>query len=207
MRSILAIPSTDGLEGMVNEGTTMDELAYSMDLIANAAREAALRPYVVPITLRAAREFVAQHHRHSKPPVGWKFGLGLQLGKALVGVATAGRPVARHYDDGTTLEVNRTCTDGTPNANSMLYGAVWRAAKAMGYVRCITYTQHDESGASLRAVGWVKVKSLAARKSWAESSVQLADKRDPVGAGGVARTLWEIRVVPSNVMYTAKPAN
>jgi hypothetical protein len=39
--------------------------------------------------------------------------------------------VARHYDDGLTLEVNRTCTDGTRNANSMLYGAVWRAAKAM----------------------------------------------------------------------------
>jgi hypothetical protein len=102
--------------------------------------------------------------------------------------------VARHYDDGKTLEVNRTCTDGTRNANSMLYGAVWRAARAMGYVRCITYTQHDESGASLRAAGWVKVKSLDARKSWAESSVKLADKRDQVGAGGVARTLWEIRV-------------
>ncbi len=65
----------------------------------------------------------------------------------------AGRPVARAFDDGLTLEVNRTCTDGTRNANSMLYGAVWRAARAMGYARCITYTQHDESGASLKAAG------------------------------------------------------
>ena len=156
--------------------------------------ERSVRPHVVPITLKQAREFVAAHHRHNKPPVGWKFGIGLQLGEKLIGVATAGRPVARHYDDGLTLEVNRTCTDGTPNANSMLYGAVWRAAKAMGYKRCITYTQADETGASLRAAGWVKVKTLEARKSWAESSVALKDKRDPVGNGGVPRVLWECRI-------------
>ena len=148
---------------------------------------------IVPITLKMARAFIEHHHRHSKPPRGWKFGIGLQQEGQIVGVATAGRPIARHFDDGLTLEVNRTCTDGTPNANSRLYGAVWRAAKAMGYVRCITYTQHDESGASLRAVGWVKVKTMEARKSWAGSSVALASLRDQEGAGGVARTLWEIR--------------
>lgn len=59
--------------------------------------------------------------------------------------------------------------------------------------RCITYTQADESGASLRAAGWVKVKELDARKGWAESSVAMRDKRDPVGNGGVPRVLWEIR--------------
>lgn len=159
------------------------------------------RPYVVPITLAQAKAFIAEHHRHNKPPVGWKFGCGLRLDGVLVGVATAGRPVARHYDDGLTLEVNRTCTDGTRNSNSMLYGAIWRAAKAMGYRRCITYTQHDESGASLRAAGWVKVKDLDARKSWAESSVKLKDKRDAIGNGGVARTLWEVRITTSNSNY------
>ena len=147
---------------------------------------------VIPITLRQAREFVSQHHRHSKPPRGWKFGVGVTVDGALVGVAAAGRPVARHFDDGLTLEVNRSCTDGTRNANSALYGAVWRAAKAMGYRRAITYTQADESGASLRAVGWRRVRDLPARGSWAESSVALKAKRDPEGAGGVARTLWEI---------------
>jgi hypothetical protein len=147
---------------------------------------------IVPITLRTARDFVAAHHRHNKPPVGWKFGIGLMMGQTLVGVATAGRPVARHLDDGLTLEVNRTCTDGTPNANSMLYGAVWRAARAMGYRRCITYTQADETGASLRAAGWVRVKNLPARGSWAESSVNLRARRDPVGNGGVPRVLWHI---------------
>lgn len=148
---------------------------------------------IVPVTLRAASAFIELHHRHSKPPRGWKFGIGLQEGGAFVGVATAGRPVARAFDDGLTIEVNRTCTDGTRNANSMLYGAVWRAAKAMGYLRGITYTQHGESGASLRAAGWVRIKDLPARASWAASSVKQRDMRDAIGTGGVARTLWEIR--------------
>jgi hypothetical protein len=149
---------------------------------------------IVPITLREARAFIAEHHRHNKPSVGWKFGIGLRLDGCLVGVAMAGRPVSRHFDDGLTLEVNRTCTDGTHNANSMLYGAVWRAAKAMGYLRCITYTQADESGASLRAVGWSRVKDIEPRQGWAASSVKLRGLRDPVGNGGVPRVLWECRV-------------
>ena len=150
--------------------------------------------HIRPITLKASCEFIKQHHRHNKPPTGHKFSIAVHNDNGdLVGVATAGRPIARHFDDGLTLEVNRTCTDGTMNANSMLYGAVWKAARAMGYLRCITYTQHDESGSSLRAVGWVRVKDLSPRKSWAESSVAMKDKRDPEGNGGVARTLWEIR--------------
>ena len=75
----------------------------------------------------------------------------------------------------------------------MLYGAVWRAAKAMGFKRCITYTQHGETGASLRAAGFVMVKSLPARKSWADSSVKLKAMRDEIGNGGVERFLWEIK--------------
>lgn len=148
---------------------------------------------IVPITLRAACDFVSMHHRHNKPPRGHKFSIGLNASGLLVGVAIAGRPIARHFDDGVTLEINRTCTDGTDNANSKLYGAIWQAARAMGYLRCITYTQADESGASLRAVGWVRVKELDARKSWAESSQKLKNTRDPVGNGGVARVLWEIK--------------
>lgn len=149
--------------------------------------------HISPVTFKAACAFVATHHRHNKPPVGHKFSIAVSAAGETVGVAMAGRPVARAFDDGLTLEVNRTCTDGTDNANSMLYGAIWRAAKAMGYRRCITYTQADETGASLRAVGWLRVKDLAARKSWADSSVTLKGKRDPIGNGGVARVLWEIK--------------
>ncbi len=92
-----------------------------------------------------------------------------------------GRPVARALDDGITSEIIRTCTDGTHNANSMLYGAAVRACKAMGYRRVITYTQEDESGASLRAAGFVRIQALPARKGWAASSIKLRHKRDPIG--------------------------
>ncbi len=149
---------------------------------------------IVPVTFRQACAFVAELHRHNKPPRGHKFSVGLEANGTLVGVAMVGRPIARHFDNGRTAEVNRTCTNGTPNANSMLYGAAWRCAKAMGYTRLITYTQAEESGASLRAAGWVKVKELPARGSWAESSgKESKGKRDAEGNGGVARVLWEIK--------------
>ncbi len=109
---------------------------------------------VVPITLREANEFVRQHHRHHKPVPGCKFAIAVAKDGRIVGVAVVGRPVARMLDNGWTLEVNRTCTDGTKNANSMLYGACWRAARAMGYRKLITYTLPEEGGCSLRAAGW-----------------------------------------------------
>lgn len=147
---------------------------------------------IVPLTFKAAREFVAAHHRHNKPPVGHKFSIGVcDRDGVLRGVAMVGRPVARHFDDGLTAEVNRTCTDGYRNANSALYGACWRIAGAMGYRRLVTYTQADESGASLTAAGWAKVRDLPARKGWADSSVALRALRDAVGNGGLDRSLWE----------------
>lgn len=148
---------------------------------------------IVPITFRRACDFVRQLHRHNKPPAGHKFIIGLEVDGILVGVAMAGRPISRHFDDGLTLEVNRTCTDGTRNANSMLYGAVRRAAWGMGYKRIITYTQVDESGASLRAAGFELLKTLPARSSWAASSAKMKAKRDPVGNGGVDRVLRQVK--------------
>ncbi len=109
---------------------------------------------IVPMTLAEANEFVRRYHRHHKPVPGCKFCIGVSDGEKIVGVAIVGRPVARYLDDGWTLEVNRTCTDGTKNANSMLYAAAWRATRAMGYRKLITYTLPEESGASLRAAGW-----------------------------------------------------
>jgi hypothetical protein len=88
------------------------------------------------------------------PVPGAKFCIGVAKDGEVVGAAIVGRPVARMLDDGWTLEVNRTCTDGTKNANSALYGAVRRAAFALGYRKLITYTLPSESGASLRGAGW-----------------------------------------------------
>lgn len=142
---------------------------------------------LVPVTFRDAAAFVESHHRHHTRPVGHKFSIGVASGQTLVGVAMVGRPVARAYDNGQTLEVNRTCTDGTPHANSMLYGAAWRAAKALGYTRLITYTQESESGASMRAAGWRVVAERKARNGWDAPS----RRRQLRGTENVQRTLWE----------------
>lgn len=142
---------------------------------------------VVPVSYREAAAFVRSVHRHHGPPPGMKFALGAADGGQLVGVAMVGRPVARHLDDGLTLEVNRTATDGTANANSMLYGASWRAAKALGYRRLITYTQEGEGGASLRAAGWTVLAQRAPRPGWDMP----ARHRTPRGVDNVQRTLWE----------------
>lgn len=142
---------------------------------------------LVPVSFSAACDFIEAHHRHHRPPVGHKFSIGVARGDVLVGVTMVGRPVARMYDDGLTLEVNRSATDGTPNANSMLYAAAWRAAKALGYGRLVTYTIGSESGASLRAAGWVVVAERRARAGWNVPS----RPRDDRGVDGVQRTLWE----------------
>ena len=107
----------------------------------------------VPIHIKEANAFVAKYHRHSLPTVGGKFAVGAVERGKLVGVAIAGRPVARPLDDGKTIEVLRVCTDGTPNCCSFLYARVARIARLFGYTRVITYTLEEESGASLRAVG------------------------------------------------------
>lgn len=108
----------------------------------------------------------------------------------LVGVAMVGRPVARNFDDGMTLEVNRTATDGTKNANSMLYGACARAAFALGYRRIITYTQEGESGISLTAAGWKVIAERPAREGWSVVS----RPREDHGVDKIPRTLWETGV-------------
>lgn len=109
---------------------------------------------IVPITLKEANQFVRDRHRHHGPVTGHKFSIASSDGERIVGVVIVSRPVSRHLDDSWTLEVTRLCTDGTRNACSMLYAAAWRAARAMGYKRLITYILESENGASLRAAGW-----------------------------------------------------
>jgi hypothetical protein len=142
---------------------------------------------LVPVSFADACAFVAVHHRHHQPPTGHKFSVGVARDQVLVGVAIVGRPVARSYDDGRTLEVTRVATDGTPHACSMLYAAAWRASKALGYRRLVTYTQHGESGASLRAAGWTVIAERPARPGWDRPS----RPRKPRGTEGVQRFLWE----------------
>lgn len=142
---------------------------------------------IVPLDLAEANALVATMHRHHKPTVGHKFSLGAADGERICGAAIVGRPVSRMLDDGQTLEVNRCVTDGTRNACSLLYGAAWRAAKALGYRRLITYTLPAEGGASLRGAGWTCV-GLRGGGNW---NVASRPRVDTAAALQGQKTLWE----------------
>lgn len=108
-----------------------------------------------PIKQKEAFAHVKAHHRHHQPPPGGLWWQAVQNDDGvLVGVAVSGRPVSKALDDGLTVEVTRMCTDGTPNACSMLYGAARRVAEAKGFRRGLTYILSSENGASLRAAGY-----------------------------------------------------
>lgn len=109
---------------------------------------------LVPIKQKDAKAFVKAHHRHHKPPVGSIFQIACAVNDKIVGVIIIGRPVARMLDNGWTAEVTRCCTNGHKNACSIFYAAAWRAARAMGYKRLITYILQSEKGISLKATGY-----------------------------------------------------
>ena len=72
-----------------------------------------------------------------------------------VGVAIASIPKARCQMDGLTLEINRCCADPRyADVCSNLYARTIRIGREMGYTRFLTYTLPEESGSSLRAVGF-----------------------------------------------------
>jgi len=142
---------------------------------------------IVPCDLADANVFVAQHHRHHGPVVGHKFSIGLtDPSGVLRGVAIVGRPVSRRLDDGWTLEVTRLATDGCPHGCSALYAAAWRAARAMGYRKLVTYVLQTEPGTSLKASGWTCVGTVTAR-SWDCPSRPRMDKHPRQG-----KLRWEM---------------
>jgi hypothetical protein len=139
---------------------------------------------IVPIGLRAANAFVERHHRHSQRSQGHKFSVAIEHRGEVIGVAIAGRPRAGQLQQGDPrmLEVYRVCvpSQGAPrNACSMLYGACCRAGRAMGYLRCITYTKDGEDGASLKASGFRCVAEVRP-ETWDRRGRPRADKHEIV---------------------------
>lgn len=138
---------------------------------------------VVPCPNERAKAFVDAFHRHHVSAMQARFCHAVVDENGNVrGVSMVGRPVARHLDNGWTLEVNRLCTDGTPNACSALYGAARRGGKALGYLKLITYIRSDEPGTSLKASGWVFEEEIRAR-SWDMPGRPRTDKTEIVRRG------------------------
>lgn len=126
-------------------------------------RRLRVRPWTVK---RAdALAFVASTHRRRKKIQGAMWCVSARLDNEIVGVALVGWPARKHSsDDLDTLCVLRVAvkpdpddsTKGIKNVCSMLYGACWKAARAMGAESMVTFTDLDEPGTSLIAAGWIE---------------------------------------------------
>lgn len=104
--------------------------------------------------MKAALRKVREWHRHLPELQGGLFAAACEVDGECVGVAVAGNP-SRVWQGSGKLVITRVATTGYENACSMLYGALSRAAKALGYREVWTYTLPDEPGTSLRAAGFI----------------------------------------------------
>lgn len=110
---------------------------------------------IAPCTVKAARKVVRAWHRDLPDIQGGLFAAQCVDGDgSCVGVAIAGNP-SRVWQGQAKLVIQRVATQGYENACSALYGALCRAAKALGYHEVWTYTLPHEPGTSLRAAGFM----------------------------------------------------
>jgi len=125
----------------------------------------------VDVDFPTCEVFVEEHHRHHRPPAGWRWGHGIANGHDLVGVAMVGSPVSHAFHPHRVVEVTRLCIDHglapeiTRDAASMLYATAAREARRRGFQHIITYTLVSELGTSLKAAGWVP-EHLTRGGSW-----------------------------------------
>lgn len=123
--------------------------------------------------------------------------VGVEDNGALVGVGMLERPKARGLCDGSTVEASRVCTLGARNACSMLYGALCRAAAALGYRRVISYTLATEPGSSLAAAGFTR-KAAIKPETWDRRRLAALSHQpglfSPKYGEALERVRWERRV-------------
>ena len=81
------------------------------------------------ITVKEAEAFLRDHERHYKAPIEAICAIGLADEEGLHGAAVLGR-----REDG-EAELAHLYVDGSFQGYSILYGACWRAFKALGYKR------------------------------------------------------------------------
>lgn len=109
---------------------------------------------IAPCSVKEACRLVKAWHRHLPDVQGGLFAARVvDAAGVTVGVAIAGNP-PRVWQGTGRVVISRVATTGAGNACSELYGALARAAKALGYLEVWTYTLPDEPGTSLRAAGF-----------------------------------------------------
>lgn len=111
-----------------------------------------------PLTLDQANALVDELHRHHDPATGHRFSIGAFLEDgSLVGACIVGRAVAHKTPQYHIAEVSRLVTNGHRNACSFLYQSAARTAQGAGFWKIQTFILASESGASLRASGWINM--------------------------------------------------
>lgn len=83
------------------------------------------------LSVKDAEAFLSQHERHYKSAVDPICAIGVAEGETLHGAAILGR-----RSDG-DAELAHIYVDGVSQGYSLLYGACWRALKALGYKRTV----------------------------------------------------------------------
>lgn len=116
-----------------------------------------------PITRDEANAIVWLYHSHHDAVRSHRFAIGAFIGDGVLGCVIVGNPIAQALCDGVTFEVLRLCTWGGRNVASRLLGAAWRASRAMGVRRLVSYLRADERGTSYRAAGWRCVADVKGR--------------------------------------------
>lgn len=85
---------------------------------------------IVPLTIEQALEFLGEHKRHYQTDGKAIFAIGISdgalHGAVIVGVTLSG-----------DVGLNHIYSGGASEGYTLLYGAAWRAAKALGYKRMI----------------------------------------------------------------------
>jgi len=134
----------------------------------------AVRDLTVGVThdKRLVEQLVDTWHSRLRHPQGWRVAFLMAAGPVIVGVATFGRPVARHEDQETTMEFTRMALspDAPKNAATFMLGKMrrWIRENMPQIVRLISYQDIDaHHGTIYKADNWTKVAELDIGKaSW-----------------------------------------
>ncbi len=163
------------------------------------AEIAAGRYSLVPITTREALRFCERNHRHLPDLQGALFAAGVERAGQLVGVATAGHPARVWMGTGRILISRCAAVPGLPGiidsagdehaapVSTMLYAALCRASKALGWHEAWTYTLPGEDGRSIRAAGFTYMGTTAGG-DW-DRDGRPRETVDPASKGRWARGL------------------
>ena len=124
-----------------------------------------------PMKLEESQLFTEEHHRHTPPLKRHMFTIaayevtetGIFIRRELRGIATVDRCSSAWSSYSDRLEIRRLCVtpDAPKNTCSFLLGKCKQAVFSMGYKVLVTYTQFHESGASLKAAGFMITQRAA----------------------------------------------